>query len=175
MLTFLFFAAGLGLLLICAWALFRKRVRSSAVILGFCAGLIVTAVGGGLIASSLSGDNGVEAARRAEKAAQLAADEAACKENPNCWGARFIEQASVPCSQAIERYSKFSFRWKDTPTETRFPRAAWEDEPAGRIAFIGDRIQFQNGFGAYQDMKYICSYDIQGDRVISARVYEGRL
>lgn len=88
---------------------------------------------------------------------------------------RVLDQASGPCSHEIERHSKYSFRWKDGPGEPRFVKAAWEDEAAGQLAFIGDRIQFQNGFGAHQDMKYICSYDTRANRVISARVYEGRL
>lgn len=115
----------------------------------------------------------LEAEKR--NAALAAAEEAKCLKDANCLAARLLDKVSGPCSHEIERHSKFSFRWKDGPGEPRFVKAAWEDEAAGQLAFIGDRIQFQNGFGAHQDMKYICSYDTKADRVISARVYEGRL
>lgn len=107
--------------------------------------------------------------------ARATAEEAKCRKDANCMASRVLGQASGPCSHEIERYSKYSFRWKDGLGEPRFVKAAWEDEAAGQLAFIGDRIQFQNGFGAHQDMKYICTYDTKANRVISARVYEGRL
>lgn len=117
----------------------------------------------------------VDPKAEAERAAATAAAEARCRTDANCMAARYVDKVSARCSHEVERHAKYSFRWKDSPTEPRFVKAAWEDEAAGRLAYIGDRIQFQNMFGAHQDMKYICSYDINADRVVSARVYEGRL
>ena len=42
------------------------------------------------------------------------------------------------------------------------------------VFVIGDQVQFQNGFGAWQRMCYNCTYDPLNERVKSVDVSERR-
>jgi len=79
------------------------------------------------------------------------ADEvAACKLDLQCWGEKNLPAASVYCKTDIEKLGKFSSKWTDGMLEMKFSRYRWLDKSNGTITFIGDKIEFQNGFGAFQ-------------------------
>lgn len=50
-----------------------------------------------------------------------------------------------------------------------------EKKSQGIITYFGDRIQFQNGFGAWQYQTYQCDYDPLSDKILDVRIYPGRL
>lgn len=83
--------------------------------------------------------------------------------------------AVAACPAHIEQRSEFTVRWTDGPGNPKFSRFNWSDEPGGGITYIGDRIEFQNAFGAYKPMRYLCDMSTDGKKALSARVYEGRL
>jgi hypothetical protein len=41
----------------------------------------------------------------------------------------------------------------------KFSHFRWKDEARGVMAYIGDKIRFQNGFGAWQPHVYECDLD----------------
>ncbi|MDT4864180.1 hypothetical protein FQZ97_989310 [compost metagenome] len=57
----------------------------------------------------------------------------------------------------------------------KFPRFKWKDQPSGVITYIGDKIQFQNGFGALQNHTYACDYNTITAQVLEVRAQPGRL
>jgi len=40
---------------------------------------------------------------------------------------------------------------------------------------VGDKIKFQNGFGAWRPMTYFCAFDTASETVVSVHVIEGRI
>lgn len=44
-----------------------------------------------------------------------------------------------------------------------------------KIRYIGDKVEFQNGFGALTPMTYVCTLDSSSKKVIDVQVSEGRL
>jgi hypothetical protein len=73
--------------------------------------------------------------------------------------------ARVGCEPEIERLAKFNFEWFDKWYETRFPR--YLVLRPGVLVVAGHQIRFQNGFGGWQIMSYMCEYDTKNKRVLS--------
>lgn len=119
-----------------------------------------------------------EAERLAEAEAQAEAEAAeleACRQDLQCWGQKYSIDAAVRCRGPIERLAQFDMRWTDGWTDTKFPRIRWENQDEGLIIYIGDKAQFQNGFGAWQNVIYTCTYDPATDSAIDVTVTPGRL
>lgn len=124
-----------------------------------------------------------EAAEKAERdkvrqeiMAKVASDnDAACRKDLKCLAERVLPEASVVCDDLIERMAKYQFEWTGGFLEPVFSRYRWRDMPKGEITFIGDRIKFQNGFGAWQNMVYQCDYDAETGAILDVRVEGGRL
>jgi len=57
----------------------------------------------------------------------------------------------------------------------KFSRYKWTDGSHEVITAIGDKIQFQNGFGAMQNHIYFCDIDINTREVVNIRVVAGRI
>jgi hypothetical protein len=56
--------------------------------------------------------------------------------------------------------AKFShFRWKNA-----------ENRDAGIVTYIGDKVKFQNGYGAWQRVTYECDFDPTGESVLDIRI-----
>ncbi|UQV43407.1 zinc ribbon domain-containing protein [Janthinobacterium lividum] len=111
----------------------------------------------------------------ADTKALAAALDAKCMADLQCWGDKHIASASIYCKREIEKLAHYSVKWTDTMLEMKFSRFAWFDKPNGAITFVGDKIQFQNGFGAYQDSIYECDFQPDGHVVLGARAEPGRL
>lgn len=59
--------------------------------------------------------------------------------------------------------------------EPKFSHAAWSDQDQGVITFVGDKIQYQNGFGAYLNSIYRCTYDPNIKAVVAVSAAPGSL
>lgn len=120
-----------------------------------------------------------EAARQAEERlvqqAQERAAEEACRQDIQCWGDKFSLAAASKCDDQVERLANFSSRWTDGFLEPKFSHFRWRDKDAGIVTYIGDKIEFQNGFGAWQGAVYECDFDTIFDQVLSVRAEPGRL
>jgi hypothetical protein len=117
-------------------------------------------------------------AERAKKAAdaQREADaEKNCRWDLKCWGNRFQVDATSHCQEQIERLAKYDFKWTDRWNPQIFSHFRWEDEKLGIITYLGDKLMFQNGFGAFANVTYECSYDTVNKMVVGVDAHEGRL
>lgn len=124
---------------------------------------------------SWSKERAANAAAEAAEDARLAAEkEAACKADLQCWGDKNSVASDIACARAVERLAKFSARWTADST-MRFPKFRWRDPKSLIVSYIGDSIEFQNGYGAYQAMTYVCDYDTVHNQVVDVRAKPGRL
>lgn len=128
--------------------------------------LIIIAV---VVSMCSSGDKDKET----EKVAQV--DEAACRKDLQCAGDKYGISAGVYCKAPVERLGKYSSRWTDDTFEMKFSRFRWLDKQQGTITFIGDKIEFQNGFGAFQKHIYECDFNPVTNKVIAVRAQPGQL
>ena len=103
------------------------------------------------------------------------AEEAACRANLQCWGDKHSIAASVYCPDHIERLAKYAHEWTDGWLGSKFDRFGWKDRKQGIVTYFGDKIRFQNGFGAWIPHSYKCDYDTQNEKVISVSANPGRL
>ncbi len=90
-------------------------------------------------------------------------------------GERHLITASIECDGAIERFAKYDVEWTDGLLESKFSRAIWSDKEAGHVKYVGDKIKFQNGFGAWQNHIYTCYLDTNTRQVLNVEVFPGRL
>lgn len=105
--------------------------------------------------------------------AAQAREEAKCRGDINCWGSRHAGEALRHCRPLIERHAKYVHEWTDGALSTKLGGYVWKDQEHGVVTFFGDKIRFQNGFGAWQNMVYECDFD--GDKVLDVRVRAGKL
>ena len=102
---------------------------------------------------------------------------AECRQNLSCWAERHAIAAEVRCEKAVERLALHDFAWTTSWAQRKFSRYRWKDRSKGTLTYIGDRIKFQNGFGAWTHSLYEC--DVYGDgsevTVLDARARPGRL
>lgn len=118
-----------------------------------------------------------QAAREARKLAQKKASEerdAQCRKDWACWVEKNSLRAIVACQPKIEAMAKHDFKWTDgwlEPKFTKFRQTRTKD----RFVYMGDHVQFQNGFGAWQRHSYHCIYDTVSEKVIDVHVELGRL
>jgi hypothetical protein len=113
--------------------------------------------------------------RMAEWKAKKEVEDAQCRQSLQCWGDRNSLIATMNCKGAVEGLAKYTYEWTDGFFESKFSRFRWQSEAHGGITYIGDKIRFQNGFGAWQHHIYECDFDTLNKTVLMARAYPGRL
>ncbi len=106
--------------------------------------------------------------------AQISADEVACKKDLQCWGDKHSIAASVYCAPYIEKLAKYNFEWTDSMMQIKLTKYLWKDVNKGVISYLGDRIKFQNGFGAMENYMYQCDYDTINEKVLDVIAEPGR-
>ena len=66
----------------------------------------------------------------------------------------------IQCSDAIEEAAKYQYEWM-THQSNRFSKYVWKEGTANRqILAHGDKVRFQNGFGAFRRVEYVCIFDL---------------
>lgn len=98
-----------------------------------------------------------------------------CRQDLDCWAKRHEAAAMTDCQRQIDRRAKYDTRWDSGWLTPMFTRINWSNRDAGRLTYIGDKVKFQNGFGAWAPMIYACDYDPEAKAVLDVRVREGRL
>ena len=111
----------------------------------------------------------------AEEKVKKEVEDAACRHNLQCWGDRHNLGASMTCDDAVERLANYATEWTDGYFEAKFGRFRWKDETRGVITYVGDKIRFQNGFGAWQNYIYECDFDTLNMTALAVRAHPGRL
>lgn len=114
---------------------------------------------------------------KAAAANSLLAKESACLQDLECIGNKGALSAGLLCQGPIEKLAKNSVKWTDGALEPKFSRFRWKDQKAGIVTHIGDKAQFQNGFGAYVNVTYTCDLDMNKSpaEVVEVTADEGRL
>ena len=79
------------------------------------------------------------------------------------------------CKKEIERYAKYDIEWTAGWADTALAPVSFSKTKPTDMILLGDKVKFQNGFGAWQPMTYACVYDTVAEAVIEAIVEEGRL
>ncbi len=88
-----------------------------------------------------------------------AGKELACRNDLQCWGDKYSFSASSVCAPLIESMAQYTHEWTDGWLGAKFDRFMWKDRKGGTVAYFGNKIKFQNGFGAWQNMSYQCDYN----------------
>lgn len=133
----------------------------------FVAGIASLVVLVGLLSMCMGGNDKSKSSEAADK--QCASDDLQCR------GRKLVGAATVYCKDPIEHLASHSVRWTDGTFEHRFSESRWADKAKGTITMIGDKAEFQNGFGAYTPVTYECDMAADGKTVLDVRVREGRL
>lgn len=107
--------------------------------------------------------------------AQTAAEEAACRQDLRCRGDKYNAAAGVYCEEYVEKLSSYAAKWTDGMLEPKFSKFGWKDKDKGYITYVGDKVQFQNGFGAWKNYVYECDFDPDTNTVLDVRAGPGRL
>ena len=94
----------------------------------------------------------------------------ACRQDLQCWGEKHIADVEITCASLIERMAKYDHEWTDGWLERKIDRWQWKDRDAGSVSYRGDKVKFQNGFGAWQPMSYWCHYD-HAASTVQAKVF----
>ncbi|OAP47638.1 hypothetical protein ATC00_22530 [Sinorhizobium americanum] len=102
-------------------------------------------------------------------------EEAECAANLDCWASKWQIRAGSDCQEPIQRLAKNNFEWTDSWAEPKLPRALWLNQSQKTVTYVGDKIKFQNGFGAWSIHTYECDYDPTTRTVLSVRVKPGQL
>lgn len=113
---------------------------------------------------------------RQETMARIAAEnESTCLSDLKCMAERALPEAEHACFEPVERLAYYSFEWQGGAWNDMFASYRWLDRESRKITYIGDKVRFQNGFGAWQNIIYYCDYDTQAKAVLDVRVSPGRL
>lgn len=140
-----------------------------------CLAVILLTLGVGFCASLFSGSDRTTAPATGTPApAAQAKDDPACRTDLKCWAQKHMSTAEVMCPRVIERFAKNNFEWTDGFLDRKFTHYRWKGKPGGDVTYIGDKIKFQNGFGAWIFHTYECDINEQG-AILDARVKQGRL
>ncbi|MFN3891960.1 MAG: hypothetical protein ACK4MV_16315 [Beijerinckiaceae bacterium] len=96
-----------------------------------------------------------------------------CRGSLECWAERSFASATTACRPQVEQLAKLDFKWNDGWTEPKFSHYRWRDKDKGVVTYIGDRISYQNGFGAWVRHTYECDYDAGKRTVLEVRARPG--
>ena len=82
--------------------------------------------------------------------------------------------ALVRCPRRVERLAQYTHRWTDGFLEPKFNHSRSTGN-RNVVTYLGDRIEFQNGFGAWQPHIYECDLNVVTEQVVAVRARPGRL
>ncbi|MBB5320456.1 hypothetical protein [Marinobacter oulmenensis] len=107
--------------------------------------------------------------------AEAQMDAEACRQDLQCWGKENWAAATNRCQKQIERQAQYEVKWTDSYPDTKLTRRAWLDQEEGTLTYYGDRVQFSNAYGAFQNYIYRCDYDPFTKTVINLEMEPGRI
>lgn len=151
-------------------ALISIKTKSKVSIIGgsFIASLVVLIIFANITGQTKTKEETNESKKKREEEYEK------CKLDIQCWGDKHSFRAISVCKDLIERNAKYSFKWTDGVLEPKLSRFRWKNKEQLTLTYFGDKVQFQNGFGAWQNMIYQCDYDPINEKVLSVKVEPGR-
>lgn len=136
----------------------------------FAGFLVLAAIVGGTVTMCSDSD-----AEKQAKAQAKAEADVKCAQDLSCIGEKFVVTVSGFCSQRVEQQAKNAVQWTDKALEQKFKYYQWGNQEKTVVTLEGDKVQFQNGFGAFVNMVYACDVDVKSGDVLGVRVEEGKL
>lgn len=100
--------------------------------------------------------------------------EAVC-ESDSCLADKYMIDAVVACKRPIQNLSKYQFEWLDGWSVPMFSKYRVSRDDGVVIMYFGDALKFQNGFGAWSNILYMCQYDTASGAVVDYMAEDGRL
>ncbi len=73
------------------------------------------------------------------------------------------------CKKAIESMARYDYDWTTGFLESAFYLTS-DVNAEGRVTRWGNKVKFQNGFGAWSRGSYWCTYDLDTKRVVDVEV-----
>ena len=127
-----------------------------------------------------------EARRKAEERERAVQEVEERREAILEWGEDHIIAAKVRCEDHIEQLAQYDFEWTQGWGKPIFSRwIAHDPENPSQmfppitestiLVYSGDKIRFQNGFGAFRNHTYECQYNPESKTVIRVSASPGRL
>ncbi len=84
---------------------------------------------------------------------------AACRQDLTCWSDKYWTTAAPECERLVTESAPGRFRWDLGIRVPMFDSVAWHNEAAGAVLYEGQVIRFKMESGAWQRMRYGCTYD----------------
>ncbi|MCG7799990.1 hypothetical protein MCV29_01765 [Enterobacter asburiae] len=106
-----------------------------------------------------------DAALTAEKERKAKEEEAQCFEDADCYASKH-NSGYYMCETAVEKAAKYQFKWTDGVLERKFSRYNWYDKERKLVTRFGDKAQAQNGFGAFKNIEYSCTFNADTGEVL---------
>lgn len=97
-----------------------------------------------------------------------------CDRDAICYMNKVYGVAASRCQHKIEKIAKYDYEWTDGVFEMKFSRAGWKEQKHKIINIAGDKLKLQNGFGAWQNYIYICTYDGENEIALEVNAEPGR-
>lgn len=85
------------------------------------------------------------------------------------------QYAESVCPKLVERMAKYGFQWVEGLTVFKIEPRHEKTEKSHLVKFFGDKVKFQNGFGAWSNMVYVCTFDLSQRKIVDVNVFKGRL
>lgn len=80
-------------------------------------------------------------------------------------------EAEDACGPGIEAHARYGARWTDGFFGSKFPYVFLQRPEYETLRYTGDKIEFQNAFGAWSQMYYACVYDPVKKQAASIEVW----
>lgn len=110
-----------------------------------------------------------------QKGVRIAKEDEDCRKELSFWGEKATTAAMFTCPRHIERMARYDYEWTDGFLGAKFSHYRWRDIDNGIVTVIGDKIKFQNGFGAWSNMIYECDIAPKTNLILDVRAADGRL
>lgn len=110
-----------------------------------------------------------DAVLAAEKERQAKEEEAKCLDDAHCYASKH-KAGDYICKVAVENSAQYQFKWTDGITEPKFSSYSWYDKSRKLVTLYGHRAQAQNGFGAFKNIEYSCTFNADTGEVLSTNL-----
>lgn len=112
---------------------------------------------------------GQDAALAAEKERKVKEEDVKCLDDAYCYATKH-KRGDYICETAVEKSAQYQFKWTDGITEPKFSSYSWYDKSRKLITLYGHRAQAQNGFGAFKNVEYTCTFNADTGEVLSTNL-----
>lgn len=100
-------------------------------------------------------------------------DIAVCKQDPACMAKKYQPVFDADCRTLIEalaeKSARYEYKIEYGLLTSPYSRVKFADKKKSILELYGNKIKFQNGFGAWQKVGYVCRFDINKKQVTGVK------